>query len=96
MSRIVAPESMKDCRVGVRDEGVGEWTPPSEKESGVRFRTAMMRVWRAGLRDWMGGRDGVSGVNGDRGMLGGRRDFSCVRNVGARVGDGRVPLGMRL
>lgn len=48
MSMMVAPELMKFERVVLRDEGAREWRPPSEKESGVRLRTAMMRVWRVG------------------------------------------------
>lgn len=39
-----------------------EWMPPSEKESGVTFRTAMICVWRwgfDGVRDGMFERIGV-------------------------------------
>ena len=42
---------MKVWSVVARDEGARRWRPPSEKESGVRFRTAMMWVRRVGLRD---------------------------------------------
>ena len=96
MSTMVAPELMKVERVVLRDEGAREWRPPSEKESGVRLRTAMMRVWRVGLREWIEGTKGESGVNGDSGVSVDGMHFSCARKVGARFGDGRVSLGTRL
>ena len=36
----------------------GKWRPPSEKESGVRFRMDMMCVRRSGARGVRGGREG--------------------------------------
>lgn len=44
-----------------------EWRPPSEKESGVRLRTAMMRVGRWGLEGSRGGRCGERWRNVRRG-----------------------------
>ena len=57
MSRIVAPDSMKLRTVAVRvEKSVEECTPPSEKESGVRLRMAMMCVGRVGLVECNGGK----------------------------------------
>lgn len=57
MSMIVAPEAMKVRTVLVRVvRSVGECLPPSEKESGVRFRMAIMWVGRLGLVEWRGGK----------------------------------------
>ncbi len=43
------------------------WRPPSEKESGVRLRIAIMCVARAGASEDIGVRFGDSGVRGDNG-----------------------------
>jgi hypothetical protein len=49
MSMIVAPEAMNLRTVSVSwVKSVGEWVPPSEKESGVRLRIAMTWVLRVG------------------------------------------------
>lgn len=49
MSMIVAPELIKVRTVVVRaSRSVGRWVPPSEKESGVRFKMAMTWVGRVG------------------------------------------------
>lgn len=56
MSMIVAPEAMKLRTVAVRVSGlVGGCLPPSEKESGVRLRMAIMCVRRLGSFAWRGG-----------------------------------------
>lgn len=49
MSIIVAPDAMKERTVFVKAvKSVGGWRPPSEKESGVRLRMAIMWVGRPG------------------------------------------------
>ena len=63
MSMIVAPEAMKARTVVVSwVRSVEEWTPPSEKESGVTLRMAMTWVLRVGLVAWRDGKDGEIGV----------------------------------
>lgn len=58
MSMMVAPAVMKVRIVVVRASRlVGVCWPPSEKESGVRFRMAMMWVGRLGSVEWRGGKD---------------------------------------
>ena len=96
MSRMVAPEERKDCRVGRRAVESGVWRPPSEKESGVRFRMAMRWVFRVGERDVMGGRKGASGVRGESGAVGRGRFSRWALKVGVLSCGGRVSLGIRL
>ena len=58
-SRMVAPEAMKLRTVVVKVfRSVGGWRPPSEKESGVRFRMAIMWVGRLGSVQWRDGNVG--------------------------------------
>lgn len=63
MSMMVAPDLMKSRMVVVRAErSVGLCLPPSEKESGVRFRMAMMWVARVGFVGYNGVKYGEIGV----------------------------------
>lgn len=65
MSIMVAPERIMLCTVVVRVlRSVGECVPPSEKESGVRLRMAIMWVGRDGLVLWIAGKRGDMGVVG--------------------------------
>lgn len=62
-SIMVAPLRMKAWMVSVRAARfVGECCPPSEKESGVTFRTAIRCVVRLGSEGLRGGRWADSGV----------------------------------
>lgn len=52
---------------------VGEWTPPSEKESGVKFKMAMTRVRRLGSSALSEGECWEKGVAVDKAVeVGGR------------------------
>ena len=76
MSMIVAPDWMKSRTVAVRvEKSVGECTPPSEKESGVRLRMAMMCVGRVGLVECNGGKYGEICVVATGVGSGGGKDF---------------------
>lgn len=63
MSIIVAPWEMKVRTVEVRwVRSLGECLPPSEKESGVKLRMAMMWVMRLGSVACSAGKNGEMGV----------------------------------
>lgn len=86
MSRMGIELVTREVRVGRREEGVKVWLcrPSEEKESGVRFRMAMMWVLRLGAVEDMrctgegskgvvegdveGGWKRVSGVSGESGV----------------------------
>ncbi len=76
MSRMEAPAVMCDLMVWVREaRSVEECRPPSEKESGVRFRMAITWVWRRGSSAFSGGRFWQKGVAVDKGAEAGGRAF---------------------
>lgn len=90
------PAEMNSFKVG-RSEPGSVWCKfPSENESGVRLRIAMICVVRVGDRDDIGamfGEIGVSGDIGDRG-LGSLR--SCTEKFAELGGGGKVASGIRL
>ena len=63
ISRMVAPAAMSSRTVADNaSRSVGEWMPPSEKESGVRLRMAMTCVGRWGSVARRDGKVGEIGV----------------------------------
>jgi len=83
-------------RVGRRALGEEGWRPPSEKESGVRFRMAIKCVLRVGDWEFRVGRLGVRGVSGDKCDGGLERLSSCILKVRRGFVVGKEPWGMML
>lgn len=75
---------------------MGEWRPASEKESGVRFRMAMMWVWRLGSSAFSGGRCWEMGVVVDKAVGEEGRAFRWARKGLDERGLGRDSCGIRL
>lgn len=70
--------------------------PPSENESGVRLRTAMMSVRRAGLSASSGGRVEDKGVTVESDFEAAGRASRCLENDMDERGLGRDSCGIRL
>src|SRR5579862_3913348 len=96
MSMIEAPEEMKSKTVLMILVRSLLWRPPSEKESGVRFKMAIIIVGL--LREGVvsGGREDDSGVRAERGAGGGGRAFRHDKTEALECCEGSLLCGINL
>ena len=73
-----------------------ECRPPSEKESGVRFMTAIRWVFFAGDRLVSATNLGNNGVRGDNGVSALGRFSSCLLKLRSGLPPGRDASGIKL